>query len=76
MVDCTLALGLSKALYRPVSDVQGGVVVGIVAMAATQAVETGAVTIAFVHVAAPVAPLARVRGIDHHDLDAFGGGAL
>lgn len=30
MVDRTLALGLSKALYRPISDVQGGVVVGVI----------------------------------------------
>ena len=50
--------------------------VGIVAMAATQAIETGAVTIALVHVAAPITPLARIRRVDHHDPNAFGCGLV
>ena len=48
MVDWTLTLGLSKALYRPISDVQGGVVIGVIAMAAIQAIEPRAVAVPLV----------------------------
>lgn len=65
VVDGTLTLGLSKVLYGPVSDVQRGVMVGVVAVSASQAVESRVIAVSRVHVSATVAFLTRVGGVYH-----------
>lgn len=66
MVDCTLTLGLSKVLYRLIAYVQRGVVVSVIAVSASQAVESRVVAVPCVHVSAMVAFLARVGRVNHH----------
>lgn len=65
VVDGTLTLGLSKVLYGSVSDVQRGVMVGVVAVPATEAVESRVIAVSRVHVSATVAFLTRVGGVYH-----------
>lgn len=74
VVDCTLTLGLSKVLYCSIAYVQCGVVVGVVAVAACQTVESCAVAVPCIHVPAMVALLARVGRVDQHCPDAAQGG--
>lgn len=76
-VDCGLSPGLSGDVCLllvegddgTVAYVQRGVMVGIVAPCAAFAVEPCVVAVACVHVSAPVASLAGVRGIYHDDAD-------
>ena len=65
-----------EAFDGPVADVQGCVVVGVVAPSAAFAVEARVVAVACVHVAAPVAALAGVGGVDHEDADVVADGLV
>ena len=60
VVGCALVLGLSKVLYCSIAYVQCGVVVGVVAVPACQAVGPCAVSVSCVRVSAMVVLLARV----------------